>query len=205
MPATLITPPAAEPVALADVKAELRLEIPDEDSLLARMVTAARLHVETVTRRVLVTQSWRIFLDVWPPLTRYAEPDVRVLRRPRRPAVAVELPIVPIRAVQAVTVYDAEGNASLVDPSQYVLDRVRVPALFLASAGLASRSIAPNGIEIDVLAGYGDPPDVPAPIREAIIRLAALWFEHRLDDSLAGLAPMPPVVQALIEPYRVLT
>ncbi|MHA0111195.1 head-tail connector protein, partial [Klebsiella pneumoniae] len=74
MPATLLTPPLSEPVALADVKAELRLETGDEDALVERMLIAARAHIETVTRRVLVTQTWRVFIDVWPPLTRYAEP-----------------------------------------------------------------------------------------------------------------------------------
>ncbi len=63
MTAALITGPALEPVSLADVKAHLRVDTDDEDALLIAAIVSARVHVEAVTRRVLIEQSWRVYLD----------------------------------------------------------------------------------------------------------------------------------------------
>ena len=45
----LIHPPQAEPLTLADVKAHLRLDSGDEDTLLAALIRAAREHLERTT------------------------------------------------------------------------------------------------------------------------------------------------------------
>jgi hypothetical protein len=60
-----------------------------------------------------------------------------------------------------------------------------------------------SGIEIDVVAGYGDAADVPEPLRQAIRLLVAHWFEDRMLVGAAE-APLPKTVDALIAPYRVL-
>ena len=194
MPATLLVAPGEEPVALAELKAQLRLESSAEDALLMRLITAARAHVEMLTRRVLITQTWRIYTDSWP---RYHARSGASSRR-------LDLPVTPIKRVLSLTHYDSEGNASLVDPTLYRLDASRAPPALIVQPHLRSPGRADNGIEIDVEAGYGGPSDVPAPLREAILRLAALWFEHRTEDDIANLAPTPPLVDALITPYRVL-
>jgi hypothetical protein len=41
-------------------------------------------------------------------------------------------------------------------------------------------------------------------LREAVLRLAARWAEHRLDAETAELSGLPPLVQALVAPYRVM-
>ncbi len=63
MTAALLTGPALEPVSLADVKAHLRIDGDDEDALLTAAIVSARVHVEAATRRVLIEQAWRIYLD----------------------------------------------------------------------------------------------------------------------------------------------
>ena len=66
MTAALITPPALEPVSLADAKAHLRLDTDDDDQLVTAAIVAARVHVEALTRRLLIEQGWRVYLDRWP-------------------------------------------------------------------------------------------------------------------------------------------
>lgn len=184
MPATLTVPPAVEPIALADLKAHLSLDSVEHDATLARLTTTARQHVETTTRRALIVQGWRVTLDRWP--------------RHRR----VLLPVAPVRAVTNVTVFDALGGAIVLPSQLYTLDRVRVPAVLSVAPGVRAPGLPVGGIAIDVEAGYGlAAADVPAPLREAVLRLAARWFEHRLDADAA--ASPPPLVEALIAPYRV--
>ena len=66
MTAALITPPALEPVSLAEAKAHLRIDGDDDDALVTAAIVAARVHVEAATRRALIEQGWRVYLDAWP-------------------------------------------------------------------------------------------------------------------------------------------
>ena len=190
MTAALIAAPTLEPVALADAKAHLRLDTDDDDALIAAAIAAARVHVEVATRRVLIEQGWRVSLDAWP--------RKRILT----------IPVAPLIAVDAVTVYDAAGDPVVVPADDYEVDAVSVPGrLVLASPVPAPAGRAVNGIEIDVTAGYGPSSvEVPAPLRQAIMMLVAHWYEHRgaVGHDLAG-AVAPLGFEALVAPYRILS
>ena len=168
MTAALIDGPALEPVTLADVKAHLRLDTDDDDQYLTAAIAAARVHVEVMTRRLLIEQHWRVYLDAWP--------KKRI----------VTLSPAPLLAVDTVTIYDADGNPSVLAADDYEADTVAVPGrLILTGSAPVTRSL--NGIEIDVTAGYGPSSvDVPAPLRQAI-NVPPLGFD------------------ALIAPYRILS
>jgi uncharacterized phiE125 gp8 family phage protein len=70
-----------------------------------------------------------------------------------------------------------------------------------------------NGIGIEYVAGYGsDGTDVPEAIRTAIRQLVAHWYEHRGEAATAATTrgtvitpavPVPLVIQALLDPYRI--
>ena len=62
MTSYLIAGPGEEPVSLVEAKAYARIDGDDEDALVSALVAAARLHVESLTGRALVTQTWRLVL-----------------------------------------------------------------------------------------------------------------------------------------------
>src|SRR5690606_32253051 len=93
MPAVLLTPPAAEPLSLEDAKNFLRVEHAADDELIAALIAAARGEVELATRCVLITQTWRIVLHRWPASRRIVSP------------------VNPLRTLEAVRVFDGEGDA----------------------------------------------------------------------------------------------
>ena len=181
MPTILISPPVGEPVSLAEAKAFLRVDHDDEDALIGALVSAARLQVENATGRALMSQGWRTVLDAWP-----ARRVVRIARS-------------PVAAIDAVTVYDDQGAASVLDPGDYRLDTASRPARLVIDAAAPSPGASVNGIEIDFTAGFGTAGDVPAPLVLAIKRLVAHWYENR-EATQDGDVPGP--VAALIAPYR---
>ncbi len=65
MKAQLITPPATEPVTLADAKLHLRVEteMEEDDDLIAALIVTAREQAEHLTGLRLITQTWALEMD----------------------------------------------------------------------------------------------------------------------------------------------
>lgn len=180
----LITPPAVEPLSLAEMKAWLRVEGEAEDEIVGALIASARLVVENLTRRLLVFQTWRLVLDEWP-------------------GQGVTLPFSPVRSV-IVRTFDASGVATAADPQEYRLDDVGGTVKLNFPGGAPQPGRLRAGIEIDVEAGFAaDADGVPAPLRQAMRILVARWYENRGDVEADGdMARTPASVAALVAPYR---
>jgi uncharacterized phiE125 gp8 family phage protein len=184
MSAVLLTPPVNEPLTLAEAKAFLRVEHGDDDAVIIALIAAARVHVEAMTRRALLAQTWRFVLDAWPRDGRFA---------PR---------IGPLRELVAARLFDADGTVRDMDGESFVVDVganvIAAPCFALPVPGRARA-----GIALDVRCGYGaDAADVPADLRQAVRLLLAHWYDHRV--ATADGALVPASVSALIAPYRML-
>ena len=189
MSSILLTAPAVEPLALDDVRAFLRVDAHDDDELIAALVAAARLAVETQTRCALITQSWRLTLDCWPA-------DGRIRVAPG-----------PLRELTAARVYDLANNSYAVDVQHFVPD-AGACALVVMPWALTQPTRIAAGIELDVTVGYGDAAeDVPEPLRQAMRILIAHWYENRglIVPGAMRLAALPATAAALIAPYRMVS
>jgi uncharacterized phiE125 gp8 family phage protein len=175
MSLTLDIPPAEEPVSLAEATAHLKLD--RDDAALPRLIAAARARAEWHTGRAFITQGWTLHLD----------------RLPRDRVIEVPLP--PLIAVTALTVFARDGGATVIDPADYRAD-VAASRLVLKPAAPAN----PGAAALAFTAGYGVAAEVPAPIREAILELVAGLYEQRGEEP----DDLPLAALALLAPYRVL-
>ena len=182
MHAIALAGPAVEPIPLAEMRAYLRLDGTDEDALVAGLVAAARLAIEGATRLALTAQTWRLRLDRWPADG------------------VVSLPFAPILSVDAVRLVPRSGAAVSFGSDLYRIDLAGDPARLLLDLATARPQLA-DGLEIDLTAGFGPgPASVPEPLRLAIRRLVARWFENR-GDGVAPAGPLEPDIAALIAPF----
>ena len=184
MTSYLLAGPAEEPVSLVQAKAFLKVDDSAEDGLITTLIGAARLHLEGVTGRALLAQSWRVVLDAWP--------DNRM----------VKLPVTPFIGVTGITAYDSDGAGHDVPLAQFssAPDRLLLPANVAGMPLLRER----QGIEIDYVAGFGTAvEDVPADIVQALLVLVGYWFEHRDAVILAGSgAVVPSGFDRLVAAYK---
>ena len=100
----LLTGPSLEPVTLAEMKLWLKIDGSEDDNVINALIVSARLSVEAVTKRILITQSWRVVLDEW------------------RQGGLIRLPTGPLQSVTAARVYDAAGAATSVPVSTFLVD-----------------------------------------------------------------------------------
>ena len=190
MSIVLTSPPAQEPVSLADAKAHLRVDVTDDDALITRLITGARSELERGLGRAFVTQSYTYFLDNWPR------------------GFAVPLPVAPVQSIDQARIYALDDTFTILPVSSYLLDGQGSPPRLIRRGTLPW--LAPqrpgNGIAIDFTAGHGaQPTDVPAALRIATLILVAHWYEHRQLSEPGGApgAGLPEMVRDLIAPYRV--
>ncbi len=180
-----LTPPAVEPVTLAEVKAHLRLDTNDEDTLLAALIRTAREHLEAEAGLCLIVRPLRLYLDDWP--------EGKVIQIARG----------PVQTVEAITVYDEAGAPVDVAAAGYVLDGAARPArLILPERPVTARAM--NGIEIDFSAGFGESgADVPDTLKRALLLHVAAMYELRgvlsLEDQPGAV---PQGYERLGAPYR---
>lgn len=153
------------PASLEDLRDFGRVTLPDEDHVLQRLLEAATAEVERYSGLVLVPGTFRVSFDAW--------------------ARRLEVPIGPVTAVDAVRYQLADGTATVLTSTAYVADVASAPARvsFVECWRPASALRATGGIEVDVTAGYATPYVVPADIKQHVITVALLMFEHRDDPE----------------------
>lgn len=188
MALVLVTPPAQEPVPLAEAKAHLRVDTADDDALIQALIVAAREHVEHIIRRALVTQTWDLILDAFPA-------DEIMLPRP------------PLQSVSSITYRLQDGTVVTLDPANYVVDTKSEPGRVVLAPGRSWPSdplYAAGAVTVRYVAGYGDPAAVPVAIKQAILLLVGHWYENREAVAVGHtVIQLPMTVDALLWPYRV--
>lgn len=187
---TLIAPPAAEPITLAEVYRQLRLdpagsppEHPD-DALLRGYITSARQEVEALTGRAFVEQTLRLSMAQWPGPCRTSA--LRLLRP-------------PLIRVESVTWFDGENIEQTLDPADYYVTDDMVPELrFVTGWGAPSAYARPDAVRVTYVAGYrgeGSPPStqeelaahVPQQVKDAIAIGVQLLYDTLSDSNRAAL------------------
>ncbi|WP_299347656.1 phage head-tail connector protein [uncultured Maritalea sp.] len=190
MTSFLLTGPALEPISLDDAKTFLRVSDVVDDQLISTLIAAARVHVETLTRRAMITQIWRNVLDSWPLNNQ------------------VELPLGPFQNLVAVRVFDGDGNPALLPLTQFVGEDQTAPARIILPRTINGQ---PNlrvnaAIEIDYQVGFGTgPDDVPTDLKQSLLTLIGHWYQHREAVVMAGSGAIVPLgFDQLIAPYKVM-
>jgi uncharacterized phiE125 gp8 family phage protein len=188
MPLILTSGPLVEPISLIEAKAHCRVDNDAEDTLIASLVLAARLHIERHLDLALISQNWSLYLDQWPGTS------------------FIELPLAPLITVDAIRLYSNTGSSVSIDPGLYIIDQAsRRPRVARNDGqGWPAPGRTINGIEIAFTSGYGaTADDVPMPIRQAVKMLVAHWYEVREPVLLGHDAEtVPSTVASLIAPYR---
>lgn len=181
-------PMAALPVAA--FRAHLRLgtgfgEDSLQDGLLEGYLRAALGAIEGRTGKALLARvfGWETAAWRWPE--------------------SQALPLAPVSAVQSVVITDSAGVQAVVAPERYRLERDLHRPRLVAMGGCLPFIPAGGVAEVSFTAGFGpDWGDVPPDLAQAVLLLAASFYEHRHDPGLGTRGALPFDVAGLIERWR---
>lgn len=175
--------PTAEPVTTTEAKAHLRVDISDDDALIAALIKAARQKVERSLGKSLLTQTWVLALDGFPAGAR------------------VDLPNGPVQSVTTIKTYDEDDTESTLSDTAYFVDTISARVGLNLDYTWPAALRPTNAVLITYVTGYGDDAaDVPHDLVQAILLLVGHWYENREASASAGVMPLG--VEALLQGYR---
>lgn len=181
-----------EPITLAEAKNQGRIEIPDDDSLIADFIATARDLFENELSRSFLDTDWRLTLPWFPCDTGYHYNSLPGIKIPRA----------DLSSVTSITYIDPLGVMQALAPSAYSVE-VGAPGWIWPVYGTtwpATQSF-PGSVTIDFVAGYGPTAAyVPEAIRTAMRLMVAHLYENReaTVTSSIGLREAPLGVQRLL-------
>lgn len=211
----IIIPPEEEPLTLGEAKAHLRVDMDDDDDLILSLIVAARQFCEDKTHRKFITQTWEKYADDWPQLISPYEPGAfdfsldNILSYPASLSRKQYIELLPgVSEVSAFTYKTADGTINTLDPSCYEVDSVSTIGRVILVPNQtwpASQPWSANGICIRFTCGYGSAADVPQTVKQAMLMLISLWYDHRAaSEDVRNLVQVPFAVDALLSAETVL-
>lgn len=185
----LSAPPAAA-VPLRAFAEHLRLgtgfaDDGSQDAVLEAYLRAAMAAIEARLGRVLLARPFSFVVSRWSETASQG------------------LPVAPVVSVEAVTMRDADGFETVVEPELWSLMRDRQRPRLVGRFGRSLPRIPRGGqVEVSFTAGYGAVWEaVPADLRQAAMMLAAHFYENRTETGAIS-GTMPFGVLMLLESHR---
>jgi uncharacterized phiE125 gp8 family phage protein len=183
----LVLGPAGDPVSVPEAKDQSRVLVDLEDHLLESYIESATGHMDGrdgILNRALMTQTWDYMLPYFPVES------------------CLMLPLAPVQSITSITYKDTNGAPQTFSGSNYSLsaDKHHQPKVHLGpTASWPATQAVPDAVTIRAVYGYTK---VPEPIRQAIVLLAAHFFENREGVLVGEIAvELPFGIRALLEPY----
>ena len=161
----LVTPPATEPLSLAEAKLHCRVDVTDDDAWFTDAIAAARRAAETYADRAFVTQTWRQTWDAFPAACSGA------------PLLLAKNPLASVTSLKYI---DTQGAEQTLDALLYTVDTFAEPARIVPAYGQswpATRAV-PNAVTVQYVAGVADA-SVDPRVKMAVRMLVAHWYENR--------------------------
>lgn len=204
MPLALVTPPAEEPVSLAEAKLHLRVDIADDDALITALISAARQAAETITGRQIVTARWKMILDSFPGPSLIGVPAGQSFSLPGH---AILLSKCPVQSVVSVQYLDMAGTLQTLASNTYTADLACEPARVTPVFGQIWPVTLPQigAVTVTFDAGYGAASAIPEGIKSWIKLRVGSLYAHREEVAFVtrGRVESLPFIDGLLDPYKV--
>jgi len=176
----VVTPPASEPISLAELKGHLRVLHDTEDVYLDTLIAAARMHLEETSGAAIATRTLDGFLSGFP-------------------RGGIVLPQPPLQSVVSIKYRDHDGATQTLAPERYHVETVQRPGrIHLLSGNWPSTQVHPHAVEVRFVAGFDA---IPADFKHAMKLLCGHWYFNR-ELAGDGRSNAPFAVEALVQKYR---
>jgi uncharacterized phiE125 gp8 family phage protein len=181
---TVVTPPATEPITLAEMKLHSRIDGNDDDALINTLITAARMQIEQMASHRMVTQTLALSIDDLP--------DSGILYLEG-----------PVQSVSSIQYYDLDGDLQTWGNELYQVDITSNPGRVMPAYDEDWPDYLDdyNSIVVTYVAGCGNANEVPAILKQAIKLLVGYWYNQREAVSETQNYEVPYAVDNIVKMF----
>lgn len=176
----LITAPTVEPVTLTTMKAYLRIDGTDSDTLLTSLLAAGRAYAEAFQNRAYLTQTWEASFDDFPESP-------------------FELPRPPLASVTSIKYTNSAGVEATVTSSDYQVDTDSTPGRVALKDGVSWPNVTLQplaGVKVRFVCGNTTASPVSDLVKNAIMAYVAYFYDNPTGTEV------PPWIKALLNLER---
>jgi uncharacterized phiE125 gp8 family phage protein len=164
----LINSPSVEPVSVTELKSQLRITNSTQDTMLLALTKAARQHVEDYLRYSIITATWELYLDEFPPSGE-----------------CIWIQKSPVTSITFLKYINSDGVlTTLIENTDFVSDYNSLPACIYEAYNQMwpIPRLIKNSVIVRFVAGYANAAAVPEQIKQAILMLASSLYENPSDE-----------------------
>ena len=207
MQLSLVTAPSTDPITVAEVVANSRLDtsgsppLPVDNTLVQTMIKAATTAVDGKDgwlNRALVSQTWKLYLDKFPSSNR----DTKYEDVNRKNGIILPLP--PVQSVTHIKYKDTSGTLQTLSASLYSLSNMKDPGIIVPVYGQTwpETQDVIEAVEIQFVAGYGAETAVPKAIKQALLMMVEEMYNNRGETVLSPMIKETNAVGKLLSQFR---
>jgi uncharacterized phiE125 gp8 family phage protein len=177
------TPPALEPVTLADMRTQLGIiqsSDTSRDEVIKTRIVSARRWAESYMRRALITQTWTQYNNGF-------DDHFDLLA--------------DLQSVTSIKYLDKYGVQQTLSSTIYYVDTVNSRVWLKTGQVWPDTYVQPNAVEIEYISGYGGVSSVPVDIIDAIKFIVGHWENYQSALEGARISTIPYAVEQLLRPY----
>jgi uncharacterized phiE125 gp8 family phage protein len=204
LPPVQTVAPSALPLALADVKSHLKVDIPDDDGLIAIYMRGAveRLDgYEGELKIALMQQTWAVSYDGFPWGWALTNHDFILGRRP-----PLLLPLGRSTSIVSVSYFDPTNTQQTLPPSAYFFQPGDDKLYPSGTTDWPQTAMRPDAVTVTFTGGATTPAGVPGAIIDALLLMIGDLYANRetIGAATGGIVSLPisTTVDMLLARYR---
>lgn len=169
--------PTLQVISVATFKQHARIDVDDDDTLIAEYLEAATEYVEKYQNRCWRQATWQAAYDCFPA------------------DCVFYLSLPPLVSVTSIVYLDSAGDSQTLSTDYYTVDAISQPGRVALKFGQVWPSTYDQigAVTITYVAGYSSASDVPARVKHAIRLVAAHSYENREPVNIGSITSSIPL------------
>lgn len=198
---SIVTSATSEPLTLDQATDHVRIDSTDDLAYLNSLVSVAREYIDSITGRVSVSTTFKVVAPSWHALINGYDEALII---PQRNIYSIPVFRAPLVSVSSVKYYapDSEDLTTVTSTDYRVIIGTEIGYVQFKETP-PTHEDRPDAVQIEFVAGYSAPCNVPPILAHAQKMVVAHLYENRMPAAFSSVSEIPYTLKAMIENQKI--